>query len=96
MAETKKPAKTTETEKPNEQKISYVTADSKNMFEVTLPIIEGEGDKVVTVNDRRYTIERGKRVKVPEWVYEQLRHEEEMTLAEHAYRQRISDKFKTF
>lgn len=75
---------------------NYVTSDSAVKYSVKLPVIEGEGDKIVIVNERRYTVARGKTVQVPEWVYEQLQHEEEMVEAELAYRKKIDDKFKTF
>lgn len=75
---------------------SYVTTDNTEKYEVTLPVDSGEGDKVVWVNDRKYTIARGKKVKVPAWVYEVLQQEEKMALQEYEYKQKNQDRFKQF
>lgn len=87
----------TETKTTKKAKRSYVTEDSKEMFEVHLPINDGEsGDEVVIVNDRRYIVARGKRVKVPAWVAEALKHKEKMTLLEHEYRMKNQNRLNQF
>lgn len=57
---------------------------------VNLPIIRGETeDEVVRVNDRRFLIKRGVKVKVPEFVARALEHKERMQLKAFEYEQSV-------